>query len=212
MKKPRRPPSKRLPKLPGKTSRGKVVEYHPARIAPERLEAFREAYIETRGNAYKAALAIGMKPSTAKAGAWRIVRALKLQVAEALEMLGIDAVSQARKLIALREARLVKWNPSEEQWDTFLDSSTQMEATKEINKLLDAYPAAKRPPNETPPVQVFFGNLADYREHKYVSAKIIEHGSIQDQPQGNAGSGTPAQSEPRGSLLNPAPGKRKGKA
>ena len=212
MKKPRRTPSKRLPKLPRKASYGDAMDFHPSKISAERLEAFREAYIQTRGNASKAARQIGMNPKLAAANAWRLVRAIKLQVAEVLEMYGIGAVSQARKLMQLQEARLVKWNPGEEQWDTFLDSSTQMEATKEINRLRDEYPASKRPTPEMPPVQVFFGNLADYREHKYASAKIIEHGSIQDQPQGNAGSGTPAQSEPRGSLLNPAPGKRKGKA
>jgi hypothetical protein len=68
---------------------GEVVEYHPSKIKPEKLEAFREAYFANGGNAYKAGLAIGMSHGMARARSWRLVKAANFKVADVLELLGM---------------------------------------------------------------------------------------------------------------------------
>lgn len=179
----KKPPRRNI-RIPGehrpkKPSSGQVRDFHPSRIAPERLEAFREAYIQTKGNAARAARAIGMSPALAKSEAWRLVKALNVRVADALEMLGIDAVSQAKKLLFLREATMPKWNAGTEDWDIFLDSSTQLEATKEINRLRDEYPAKKEPAPAQGPVTVIFSTNIEVYKDKTLGqdpTKILEQG------------------------------------
>lgn len=129
------------------------------------------------GNAYQSALAAGYSPITAKANCHILARKIRVDVKEALEMLGCDALSQAKKLLALREAQLVKWNPAKYPgvraqrktkktaaspgkparggWDVFEDNTTQLETTKEINRIFGAYPAPKEP-GDNRPVQIIF--------------------------------------------------------
>src|ERR1700674_1923162 len=207
MKKSRRPSRTQRPQFPKKKSVGELLDFHPSRIKPERLEAFREAYIESKGNAARAVRAIGMTPAYAKTSAWRLVRALNLRVADCLEMLGGDAASQARKLAALREARMPKWNPGEEQWDIFVDSGTQLGATIEINKLRDEYLAVKERQLPVNPVTVIFNtDLSQYEGEDYAPRTIELRPGFQNQPQGNAGGGTPECAITRSSLRDAAKG------
>lgn len=108
------------------------------------------------GNAYKSALAAGYSATTAKAKSHLLARRANVKTAEALTLLGRDGFSQALKLIALSEAQLVKWNASDEDWDTFDDGHLQLEAVKEINRLLDEYPAPKEPNTNDAPIQIIF--------------------------------------------------------
>jgi len=115
-------------------------------IPEERLTRFMEAYIACEFRAAEAARAIGMSKSSAHANAHRYVRAIRSRVdfKTALRGIGLDPISQAQKLKDLRDALMVKWNAADEDWDTFDDGHLQLEAVKEINKLLDAYPAEKQ--------------------------------------------------------------------
>jgi hypothetical protein len=207
MKKPRRPPRTQRPQFRKKQSVGELLDFHPSRIKPERLEAFHEAYIKSKGNAARAGRAIGMTPAYAKTSAWRLVRALNLRVADCLEMLGVDAASQARKLVALREARMPKWNAGEERWDIFVDSGTQLGATIEINKLRDEYPAVKeRQPPVNPVTVIFNADLRQYEGEDYAPREVTIQPGFQVEPQGNAGGGAPPGAITRSSVRDSAEG------
>ena len=99
-------------------------------------------------NAVRAAIAIGMKPTTAKANAHRLAHHVKLEMQEALYAIDVDVVTLAKKLDELLEAKKPTWNPRTREWDFFPDSALQLEAVKEILRLLNAYPASK--PNIEP--------------------------------------------------------------
>jgi hypothetical protein len=114
-----------------------------SRISPERLQRFREAYLSNGCNAVRAAIAIGMKPTTARANAHRLARAVKLQMQEALCAIGLDTATQAKKLAELLEAKKPLWNRKKERWDSFPDNAVRLEAVKEVNRLVNAYPAPK---------------------------------------------------------------------
>jgi hypothetical protein len=62
---------------------------------------------------------------------------------EALCAIGLDTVTQAKKLSELLEAKKPLWNRKKERWDSFSDNAVQLEAVKEVNRLLNAYPAPK---------------------------------------------------------------------
>ena len=128
-----------------------------SRISPERLQRFREVYLSNGCNAVRAAIAIGMKPTTAKANAHRFTRALRLQMQEALHAIGVDAVTQAKKLIELVDAKKPWWNRKKKRWDFFPDYAIQLEAVKEINRILNAYPAP-RPDIDPITVNIDFGD------------------------------------------------------
>jgi hypothetical protein len=185
MSKSTRQPSRKTTSQPENRSGGEVVEYHPSKIKPEKLEAFREAYLSNGGNAYKAGLAIGMSQGMARARSWRLVRAADFKVADVLELLGHGAERQARKLMYLSDATLPKWNPSKERWDIFEDHGTQMEAVKEINRLRDEYPAPKKPaPPESPVTVIFNTDLERYKDEIYApkpDAKTLLVEGQQDQ-------------------------------
>ncbi len=124
------------------------------------------------GNAFQSAIAAGYSPATAKSNCHLLAREVRVRTAEALEALGCDGFSQAQKLLHLREAKTVKWNPSKELtlragrkgkrvqkivkggWDAFEDSDTQLRTTQEINKIQGAYPDAKEGDGRT--VQIIF--------------------------------------------------------
>lgn len=124
------------------------------------------------GNAYRSALAAGYSPATAKSNCHLLARDINVAAADALRALGCDAFSQARKLLRLQQAKTVKWNPQKFPgtrgtkkrkgkaprggWDAFDDGDLQLDATKEINRLLDAYPAPKEPGDTSRPVQIIF--------------------------------------------------------
>jgi hypothetical protein len=114
-----------------------------SRISPERLQNFREVYLSHGCNAVRTAIAIGVKPTSAKANAHRLARAVKLEMQEALDAIGMDTVAVAKKLAELLEAKKRIWNREEQKWDVFPDTTVQLEAVKEINRLLNTYPAPK---------------------------------------------------------------------
>lgn len=109
------------------------------------------------GNAYKSAVAAGYSPNTAKSNCHILARRASIKVARALEALGCDGFSQATKLLELREAQTVRWNQKREKWDEFEDADVQLRATQEINRLQDAYPAAKEPTEDSRPITILFG-------------------------------------------------------
>lgn len=110
---------------------------------PERLAQFAALYIEHNFDAVKACKAMGMKPSTAKSNAYLFKRSARVKLADALRAIGLDEVAQAKKLQKLQESLMPKWNAADEDWDHFENGSVQLEATKEINRILDAYPQEK---------------------------------------------------------------------
>ncbi len=74
-------------------------------------------------------------------------------------------------------------------------------ALREIGSILDAYPAKKEPAPPQGPVTVIFNtNIEHYKEQTYAAHKILEQRSLQDKPQGDAGSGTSEGAITRGSL------------
>jgi hypothetical protein len=113
--------------------RGQPVEFRPSKIDPHKLQSFREAYFTNRGNAYRAAIAIGIEPKLAKAHSWELARAVNVQLGEALAVMGVDAMSQAKQLIRLLRSK---------------NERIRLDAIKEINRIFDAYPAPK--PNVEP--------------------------------------------------------------
>lgn len=118
-------------------------------------ETFRTLYLKT-GNALVSAKSAGYSAKTAHADSWRMARAVRVSLADALRARGIDEVSQAQKLAKLQEARTVKWNPADEAFEEFGDSDVQMRATQEINRLLDAYPAPKEITGDNRPITIVF--------------------------------------------------------
>jgi hypothetical protein len=114
------------------------------------------------GNAFQSAIAAGYSPATAKSNCHLLACESRVRTAEALEALGCDGFSQAQKLLHLREAKTVKWNPSKQLtlhaggkgkrvqkivkggWDTFEDGDLQLRAAQEINKIQGAYPDPER--------------------------------------------------------------------
>jgi hypothetical protein len=120
-----------------------------------RQEKFRELYLQT-GNAFQSSKDAGYSDKTAKTDSWRMARAVRVSLADALRARGIDEVSQAQKLAELQQAETVKWNPSAEEFEVFGDSDVQFRATQEINRLLDAYPAPKEITGDNRPIQIIF--------------------------------------------------------
>jgi len=110
------------------------------------------------GNAYKSAIAAGYSPNTAKSNCHILARRASIKVSIALEALGCDGFSQATKLLALREAKTVRWNQKREKWDEFEDTDVQLRATQEINRLQDSYPAPKEPTEDSRPITIVFGD------------------------------------------------------
>lgn len=114
-------------------------------IPEERLALFLAAYLANEFNSTKAAMAIGMSESSARANAHRYTRAIRSRITtqQALAAQGLTADFVARKLARLANAQMPKWNPSEEDWNHFDDGDLQLRATVEVAKLSNAYPAEK---------------------------------------------------------------------
>lgn len=85
-------------------------------------------------------------------GKWS--RRIRIEIGAALRAMGLDEVSQAKKLLQLQNAKLPKWNPAEEEFQHFADAATQLAATREISRLLDHYPAPKMDQPPVPPVSL----------------------------------------------------------
>jgi hypothetical protein len=121
------------------------------------------------GNAYRSAIAAGYSAATAKSNCHLLAREARVRTAEALEALGCDGFSQAGKLLQLREAKTVKWNPSKGAskkkpkggWDVFEDNGTQLSTTQEINKLQGAYPDPVAGADNRPIQIIFPKNFSD---------------------------------------------------
>jgi hypothetical protein len=113
---------------------------HPA-VDRKKLAAFREHYLSNGFNAYRAALAIGMKPRTGQSNAHRYANLRRLEIQQALRIVGLDEVRIALKLDEVIDATTPKWNPAKRRWDIFPDFTTQLEALKQIVQLLNLYPA-----------------------------------------------------------------------
>lgn len=118
------------------------------------------------GNAYQSALAAGYSATTAKAKSHLLARRARIKTSQALEALGCDGFRVASKLVALMDAKTVKWNPGEEDWDVFEDNHIQLAATQEVNKVQDAYPAPKESGDHTPIQIVFPANFASLMTHQ----------------------------------------------
>jgi len=126
------------------------------------------------GNAYQSAIAAGYSQATAKSNCHILARKARVRVAEALEALGCDGFSQAHKLLQLREAKMVKWNPSKGGkkkkpkggWDMFEDNDTQLRTTQEINKLQGAYPDPQDPGAPMSVQFIFPENFANLMERE----------------------------------------------
>ena len=115
----------------------------PNEISEGRLAEFRAALIDNNLNAYKAAIAIGISKKSAKANSYLWARRCNLKMSEALRAKGLDEASQADKLLMLRDAatRIVSDPEGDGEVMEVPDYRVQLEATKEINKILGAYPA-----------------------------------------------------------------------
>jgi hypothetical protein len=126
-----------------------IVPYEPEpekkrhKLSDERLTAFLALYIEHDFNAVNACIALGMKPKSAKAHAYEYVRAIRDRVTlqQAMKRAGLDAMRVASKLNKLIDAKEPKWNPEKKRWDTFENTTAQLEAIKQTARLLNLYPA-----------------------------------------------------------------------
>lgn len=156
-----KPPKARSPKNPNSPrARKPAVSAESKGMNPQQA-SFDAFYINggpdfRPGNAYQAAIAAGYSPATAKSNCHILARRASIRVLAALEARGCDGFDQANKLLALREARTVRWNPKKNRFDQFTDNSTQLEATKEINRILDAYPAPKEKVTDSRPITIVF--------------------------------------------------------
>jgi hypothetical protein len=120
---------------------------------------------------------------------------------------GLTQQYLANKLRLLLDARMPKWNPDTEDWDIFEDSGTQAEALRMAYQLHDAFPAKKEPPPAAGPVTVIFDtDITIHEQEIYAAGKVIEQGSVPNQPQGNAGSGASAEASAGSRLLDAAQG------
>ena len=80
-------------------------------------------------------------------------------------------------------------------------------ALREIGSILDVYPAKKEPAPPTGPAVVNYNtNIAIYKEMRYAATEVRVSGSVQDEPQGNAGSRSSQRSIARGGLRDSAEG------
>ncbi|MGB8788728.1 MAG: hypothetical protein WA755_10295 [Candidatus Acidiferrales bacterium] len=118
-----------------------------------RLLKFKAFYLES-GKAYQSAKLAGYSESYAHSNSYELAQKVRVEVAEALRAQGRDEISQARKLKELQTAQTPKWNRRHETFQLFADNAIQLEATKEISRLLDIYPAKKSDGRDTRPVQL----------------------------------------------------------
>ncbi len=107
-----------------------------------RFQKFTRLYLES-GNAYRSALAAGYARNTAKVKSCEMARLVRVKAAEALRALGIDETQVALKLKEKLGAKEFRWNPAKKKWETFIAHKPQLEATKELARILDMYPAQK---------------------------------------------------------------------
>jgi hypothetical protein len=127
--------SHELPELPAKPTRRQVTA--------ERLARFLALYIERDFNGVRACVALGMKRSTAEAHAHRYVEAIRsnLSIQHAMRESGLDTRHVSRKLAQMMDAKEPKWNLATKTWDTFENTTAQLEAIKQTARLLNLYPA-----------------------------------------------------------------------
>lgn len=141
-----------------------------AHIDDPRDALFAKFYVEGRqpdfgpGNAYQSCIAAGFSRATAKSNCHLIAARNRTEIGRAFRLLRADEFYLARKIIALTQAKTVKWNPAKRGtkdkpkggWDTFDDGTTQLGAAKELGRFLDAYPAPKEEGTESRPIEFIF--------------------------------------------------------
>lgn len=138
-----------------------------------RLASFRKAYLENGMNAYRAGLAIGMKPRNAKEHSHRYARLIKIEIREALTAMGYGPEKLTKLFVSCLNAK---------------SKSIRLQALDRAFKVRDDYPVPIPVPPQGPVTVIFNTNLASYEGVKYAAHKIIEQGSLSNEPQGNAGS------------------------
>ncbi|MGH9562940.1 MAG: hypothetical protein ACRD3S_15930, partial [Terracidiphilus sp.] len=149
------PPKKPAPTASKEGSAGNARETNPREALFD--EYYRNGGPGFRpGNAYQSALTAGYSAATAKSNCHLLARKVRIHVGEALRALGCDGFSQAQKLIELRDAKTSRWNSDKSRWDEFEDNGTQLEATKEINRIFDVYPAPKEKVEDSRPITIVF--------------------------------------------------------
>jgi hypothetical protein len=126
---------------------GDLQPYEPPRkrhkLTTERLTQFLALYIEHDFNAVDAAIALGMSPESAHSHAHDYVRAIRhnVTIQQAFRRVGLVPMRVADKLNKLMDAKEPKWNQKTEQWDHFENTRAQLEAIKQVARLMNLYPA-----------------------------------------------------------------------
>lgn len=67
---------------------------------------------------------------------------------------GVDVAFVGKRLKNMLEAKHRRWNNATQSWETFEDYGTQLEAIREIAKLLGLYPTRKELEDEHKPHEV----------------------------------------------------------
>lgn len=99
------------------------------RINEQKIAAFREAYLANGLNAFRAAIAIGLTKRVARSRSHRLAKLVNLELRETFRARGIDEASQAgifKRLLRSKQERI------------------RLDTAREVNKILDAYPAEKQ--------------------------------------------------------------------
>lgn len=83
--------------------------------------------------------------------AHRYAKLCRLEIQQAIRIVGLNELRIALKLAELIDATMPRGNPAKRQWDMFPDFTAQLEALKQIARLLNLYPAE---PSQVEPEQV----------------------------------------------------------
>lgn len=158
---------RRIPrKSKANNERLNVVE---TRVNEERLAEFRKAYLENGMNAYRAGLAIGMKPNDAKGHAHRYAKLIRIEVREALIARGYGPEKLASLLITCLASKSL---------------GIRLQALDKAFKVRDDYPVPIAVP-AAGPVTVIFNT--DLEEYKHASGKVIDQASVSHESTGDVG-------------------------
>jgi hypothetical protein len=123
-----------------------LVPYEPEKPAApktrdEQLVAFLAAYLDNGFNAVQACISIGMSASNAHAHRYLKACRHNAAIQKALDAVGLDPIFVAQRIRKLALAKEVKWNLRSKKWNVFENTTAQLEALKQINRLRNLYPA-----------------------------------------------------------------------
>jgi hypothetical protein len=112
------------------------------------------------------AATLGMSPESAHSHAHDYVRAIRhnVTIQQAFRRVGLDPMRVADKLNKLIDAKEPKWNPAKKRWDTFENTTAQLEPIKQTVKLLNLYPiepAAQEPITVNLIIDVYLWTIAN---------------------------------------------------